>query len=307
MKATRRSPQQNGGYQTGISDPFCAGQTLATLRKAFLIFWISLLPLSSAWGILTDPQDVAFTANADGSTQYYVIRLPENFNPFFGYDLLIALHGHGFDRWQFATGDWDETRAARDFAGKNNLIFVSPDYRPTTSWMGPLAEADVLQIIQDTKLQYPINRVFITGASMGGASALTFTALHPELINGVSAMNGTANHLEFEGFQDAITASFGGTKQQIPLEYKNRSAEYWPERFTMAVGLSAGGLDTTVPPQSFIRFAEILNKIQQKIFFLYQPRGGHFTSYSDALAILKYMYNPISGAYTLFLPLMLAD
>ena len=38
------------------------------------------------------------------------------------------------------------------------------------------------------------------------ASSLTFAALHPDLIDGVASLNGTANHLEYEQFQDAIAA-----------------------------------------------------------------------------------------------------
>ena len=63
---------------------------------------------------------------------------------------------------------------------------------------------------------------------------MTFAAIHPERVDGVASMNGTANHLEYENFQDAIAESFGGTKAKIPREYKKRSAEYWPERLDHA-------------------------------------------------------------------------
>ena len=48
-----------------------------------------------------------------------------------------------------------------------------------------------------------------------------------------------SSRLDFDNFQDAIAESFGGRKSEIPLEYKNRSAEYWPERLTMPVGITA--------------------------------------------------------------------
>jgi len=48
----------------------------------------------------------------------------------------------------------------------------------------------------------------------------TFSALHPELIDGVVAMNGMANHFEYGKFQEAIAELFGGRKQLIPQEYK---------------------------------------------------------------------------------------
>ncbi len=235
-------------------------------------------------------KDVTFKANCDGSEQKYVLILPKEFEKQKQYDVLIALHGHGADRWQFAKDKRDECRAARDTAAENSMIYISPDYRAKTSWMGPEAEADVVQIIADIKKEYKAKRVFICGGSMGGSSCLTFAAIHPELIDGVASMNGTANHVEYKNFQDAIKASFGGSKTEIPEEYKKRSAEFWPEKFTMPVGLAVCGKDTSVPPQSVLRLAEKLKKANPKnVLLIYREKGGHATNYKDAMEILKFV------------------
>ncbi len=239
--------------------------------------------------------DVSFIADCDGTTQRYVVMRPGDFEADRPHDVLIALHGHGSDRWQFVKDRRDECRAARDVAARHRMIFVSPDYRASTSWMGPRAEADVVQIIAEIRRQYPVGRVFMCGGSMGGASALTFAALHPELIAGVASMNGTANHLEYENFQDAIRASFGGTKVDIPLEYKRRSAEYWPERFTMPVGITAGGKDASVPPGSVLRFAPVLKVLNRQILVIYRADQGHSTTYDDARAIIEFIIRPATA------------
>jgi pimeloyl-ACP methyl ester carboxylesterase len=137
--------------------------------------------------------------------------------------------------------------------------------------------------------------VFVCGGSMGGTSSLTFAALHPELVDGVAAMNGTANHVEFAGFQDAIAASFGGSKTEIPDEYKKRSAEFWPERFTMPVGITAGGKDTIVPPQSVVRLANILTASGRNVLLIQREEGGHSTNYDDAKAILEFVIQQARG------------
>lgn len=98
----------------------------------------------------------------------------------------------------------DECRAASDAATKHKLIYVSPDYRAKTSWMGPAAEADVVQIIAELKSKYRVNKVIVSGGSMGGTAALTLAAPHPALVDGVVSMNGTANFVEYAQFQDAI-------------------------------------------------------------------------------------------------------
>jgi len=62
-----------------------------------------------------------------------------------------------------------------------------------------------------------------------------------------------ANFVEYTGFQDAFAASYGGDKKEKPDEYKKRSAEFFPEKFTMPVAFTASGKDTIVPPQSVLR------------------------------------------------------
>ena len=239
--------------------------------------------------VSSEVRDVEFRAELDGTTQRYVLSPPSGFSDGRVHDVLIALHGHGSDRWQFIRGDRDETRAALDAAARHGLLFVSPDYRATKSWMGPAAEADLIQIIASLKREYRTGRIILCGASMGGSSALTFAAMHPDLVDGVVSMNGTANHLEYEGFQEAIAESFGGSKEQIPAEYKRRSAEYWPERLTMPVAITAGGKDDSVPPRSVMRLAEVLRNIGRKVFVQYREEGGHATNYEDSTAALEWV------------------
>ncbi len=248
------------------------------MKKMSLIFLAALLISNSVLAENRfDVEDISFNAKCDSTIQKYVRLLPKDFDPSKPHDLIIGLHGHGSGRWQFA----DQTKltglAIRNTAIKYNLIMICPDYRAKTSWMGPKAEADMLQIIEELKKQYKIGKVFISGGSMGASSALTFTAMHPELIAGVVSINGTANHLEYSNFQDAISKSFGGTKKQIPLEYKKRSAEYWPESFTMPVGVAVSGKDTIVPPQSVLRLADVLEKMKKDVKLIYSPEKGHST------------------------------
>lgn len=261
---------------------------------------ITSRPAATTSPATSHEQDIAFTA-FDGTTQRYILlpptndsaprdahATPSNAPGALPRDALIALHGHGSDRWQFVRSDRAECRAARDVAARHRMLFVSPDYRARTSWMGPAAERDLLYIIEQLRTKHGITRIFLCGASMGGSSTLTFTALHPELIAAAVCMNGTANHLEYDQFQDAIAASFGGDKKVIPLEYKRRSAEYWPERFTMPLAITTGGQDTIVPPDSSLRLARVLQHLGKPILVLHRPATGHETSYEDAVQALEY-------------------
>jgi pimeloyl-ACP methyl ester carboxylesterase len=234
-------------------------------------------------------QDVPFVARVDGTTQYYVRMLPPGFQPQRPHDLLIGLHGATFDRWQVVKDPRDECRALRDVAARHEMILISPDYRAPMSWMSPPAEADVLQILDDLRKQYRVGKVFISGGSMGGSSCLSFAAIHPDLVAGVASMNGIANLFEYKNLEAGLIAAYGGTKAQIPRVYKERSAEYWPERLTMPVAFAAGGQDQAIPPHSVRRLCNVLALMNRPVLMIYRPEGGHATHYEDATAILEFV------------------
>lgn len=240
----------------------------------------------------TQTTDVSFTAVCDGTEQRYVLMLPAGFEASQSHDLLIALHGHGSDRWQFINDPQEACRATREAALARGMIYVSPDYRAPTSWMGPKAEADLVQIISSLKKEYRVLRVFLCGGSMGATGSLTFAVLHPDLIDGVVAINPCANLVAYEGFQDAIQASYGGTKKQVFQEYKNRSPEYWPERLTMPVGMTLGGKDETIPPDSALRLGKVLETLKSPVKVIYRAEAGHTTDYKDCVEVFDFVLGP---------------
>ncbi|MDX9867613.1 MAG: prolyl oligopeptidase family serine peptidase [Kiritimatiellia bacterium] len=257
------------------------------MRVGIGFLGIALAAGGAAGAVVTN--DVAFTAAFDGTEQRYVMLLPDGFDSAQTHDLLIALHGHGSDRWQFIRESRGEAHASRVAAAQNRMIFVTPDYRATTSWMGPAAEADLLQIIGDLRKRHKVGRVILSGGSMGASSALTFTALHPELIDGVVAVNGLADHVTYTNFQDAIAASFGGSKTAVPEEYRKRSAVNFPERFTMPLAVTAGGKDTSVPPESVMRLAEAARARNPFVLVDFRKDRGHATDFAATLAAYDFV------------------
>ncbi|MBL9145860.1 MAG: right-handed parallel beta-helix repeat-containing protein [Verrucomicrobiaceae bacterium] len=232
-------------------------------------------------------KDAAFTSNLDGTGQRYVELVPSDAALTAVREVVIALHGHGSDRWQFIKDMRGECRGLRDVAAKHGLIFISPDYRAKTSWMGPAAEADMLQIIAEVKKRHRVNRVFIAGGSMGGTSALIFAALHPELIAGVCALNPTANLVDYAGFKDAIDTSYGSADER-----HKRSPELHADRLTMPVALTTGGKDTVVPPASTLRLAKKL----PRVLSLHREDVAHSTSYDDTVKAMEFVLQTADDA-----------
>ena len=241
------------------------------------------------------PEDVSFSSGHDGTEQRYVVLLPEQLDVNVPHDLMIALHGHGSDRWQFVTDKRPECQGARDEALRRNMIFVSPDYRAKTSWMGPAAEADLLQILDDLNSRFRIRDVVISGGSMGGTSALAFAAMHPECVDGVVALNGTANMIEYANFADSIAESFGGSRTDKIEVYRERSAELFPERLTMPVAATTGAQDTLVPPDSTLRLLAALKLQGTPVLSIHQPDGGHQTDYDDTVAAFQFVFDQLEA------------
>lgn len=240
-----------------------------------------------------EPQDVAFVSRLDGTEQRFVVLKPQHHHPAQVHDVLIMLHGHGSDRWQFIRQSRPECSESRNFAKLAGLICVSPDYRGTTSWMGPAAEADLIQLIDELHQGQRIGRILLVGGSMGGTAALAFAAQHPQLIDGVVALNGTANMLEYEQFQDAIQASYGGTKDTHREVYRTRSAELFAANLTMPVAATTGGRDTLVPPDSVLRLLQHLQTGGSDVLSIHRPEGGHDTNAADTRAALDFVWRTV--------------
>lgn len=241
-------------------------------------------------------EDVTFVARFDKSEQRYVVVRPKGFDPKRANTAVVALHGHGSDRWQFVKQDRGECKGARDVAAARGFLLVCPDYRAKTSWMGPAAEADVLQILDELKAKCGVRRVIIAGGSMGGTSALAFAALHPDRVAGCVSLNGTANLVEYENFADAIAASYGGTKKERPEVYRSRSAELHADRLKMPIAMTTGGKDTAVPPDSCLRLVEKLKKLDRPVSHIHRPDGGHATNYDDTVKALAYVVDRLPKA-----------
>ncbi len=255
------------------------------------VIYVALFAMSAAEEppSLDSPIERSFIAEYDGSEQKYLQMLPRGVALDQPLSVMIALHGHGSDRWQFALQSRDECRAARDVAAAHSMAFVCPDYRAKTSWMGPAAEADLVQIIGLLKQQFQLKRLVLCGGSMGGTAALTFTALHPQLVDGVVSLNGTANLQEFDGFQEAIAESFGGSKLQVPEQYRLRSAELFPEQFTMPLAATTGGRDDVVPPASVLRLLKCVAQENSNVLSVHRPDEGHSTNYEDTRQALEFV------------------
>lgn len=272
------------------------GTARLAVSIAALTFFLVTINVLQAREPQSGPIDAEYIEfeKSDNNKAFYFEYVPKTFDPSKKSTLIIALHGHGSDCGQIFKGAYNEFRATIDFAVSHNSVVVSPNYGSITSWMGPEAESDLVAIIAEQKAKRRYDQTIVSGASMGGSSTLTFVALHPELVDGAVSMNGVANHLEYENFQDAIAESFGGTKSEKYLEYKKRSAEYFPEAFLgKPLAVTLGSQDVVVQPDSARRLAQTVQKIGGRVLLLEREDIGHLTPYDESYQAFEFVYNAL--------------
>jgi LmbE family N-acetylglucosaminyl deacetylase len=96
--------------------------------------------------------------------------------------------------------------------------------------------------------------------------------------------------VEYNNFQVEIWASYGGNKVQKADEFKKRSPELTPEKFTMPVAFTVGGKDRAVPPDSVRRLAAALERInKENVLIIDREDVGHSTNHADTMAALEFM------------------
>jgi hypothetical protein len=91
------------------------------LNSIAMLLFMSFLPLYAI-----EIEDISFKAKLDGTEQYYVMIKPAGFNPELPVPILIALHGHGSDRFQFTKDQRDECRSARNAARRSGPFTAPP-------------------------------------------------------------------------------------------------------------------------------------------------------------------------------------
>lgn len=107
-------------------------------------------------------------------------------------DAVILLHGYGGDY-----SNWPQNTNLEKRADRFSMFIICPDGSPNSWYLdSPIDtssqyETFMIQIfIPWLRENYQIDRIGITGLSMGGHGALYLAIRHPEVFNAVSSMSG---------------------------------------------------------------------------------------------------------------------
>jgi len=204
-----------------------------------------------------------FTSRHDGTIQEHLLQLPETFPVRGG---VIYLHG--------ATNHLDQGMNEEIFEGtfkylklwarNRGFAYACPEYRGD-SWMNEAAESDVAQLVSVLREEFRVRRPVMVGGSMGATAALIFAARRPGTLEGVIAFcPATDMVLLYRSWEEGplgagIRAAYGGTPEDVPETYRERSSVHFPaELGAQPVYCLHGEADTLISVEHSRLLAKLL-------------------------------------------------
>ena len=227
--------------------------------------------------------DKTFTSTLDGSTRYYWLDLPDDFDNSTPTPLVIFLHGYGGDRYDYSTEpSYQSLRLAFQ---TNNWIVAAVDCRKIGgyyNWYIEPSRRDITDVINAIKNEYNIdyNHIHTLGTSMGGVGALQYAMFNTEVIASAVDIMGVSNftqfYIETSLYKDSLETAFGGTPTQVPAVYVNESALGNEQRFSqLPVMLLHGTADTVVSVSHSRNLNQSLSAFGYTVNYIEVPGINH--------------------------------
>ncbi len=192
--------------------------------------------------------------------------------------LVIYLHGAASTQEQGMTAgiyhgafeEWGATLAER------GAVYLCPHYRGG-SWLGPAAEAALVELLRLAREHYRPQRVILAGGSMGGTSALIFGALHPGTVDGIYALCPASDPaVMYPAFPEQFERSYGGNPQTAEAEFIRRTSRRYPAQLAaQPLYLVHGDADTVIPVTESRALLPLLNAQGARYRYIELPGGDH--------------------------------
>ena len=169
---------------------------------------------------------------------------------------VVYLHG------SFSTGDQIYTRKdirafwlSRILQGRHPLLSVN---MRGTSYMSPAATRDLTDLLDECRRTYRLGKIVLLGGSGGASSAMAYACVHPERVGGVIALGmcDIFARLDFarksplpvlQKLANTTFAAYGGTLEELPEVYRQRSVLANADKLTMPIVLTMGEKDALIP------------------------------------------------------------
>ncbi len=189
------------------------------------------LVFSTSFGWSQDIYTEYLVVNGD-SLDVFSYQIPENYNDINTHPLLVIFHQWGGDQNSPYYTQFDEE------ANTRNWLYLSPFGGSSNNYNHQDAQYFVMQEIIWLSEQYNINsnRIYMVGASMGGAAGAIFANNHLDPSQPMVAATASASGIldcerrsyEMDG-NNSMIEWFAGSPEEVPFEYHRNSAVFFAD------------------------------------------------------------------------------
>lgn len=206
---------------------------------------------------INEPHKKTFFSLIDGSTQYYSILYPQDFDPDKSYGVIFALHGASVEA----------SHMAKQYSPKDWAFVVLPtNRRPYGFDWQDWGRLDFLEVLEQVKKHYPVDpeRFYLAGSSMGGQGVWHIALHHPSLFAAAAPQAGWANFQTYSPFILQKSRMFSSPRilmqrNRAMMDSNNlfflKNAQHLPFIVTQ------GAKDLTVPPLHARLFQKTLKEL----------------------------------------------
>ncbi|MFA6100695.1 MAG: prolyl oligopeptidase family serine peptidase [Victivallaceae bacterium] len=221
---------------------------------------------------------LVFRSSFDGKTDW-ALFLPGDTTK----NTIVNMHGSFSHADQiFTRQDMRNFWLKRIIAGKHPLLSIN---MRDTSYMSPAATHDLSDLLDYCRNKFKCNKIILHGGSGGASSSMAYACLHPEKINGVIAMGmcDIIARLDFarksknevlQMLAKVTSESYGGSPDEKPELYRNRSVLANIDKLSMPIVLTIGESDSLIPVSETRKIAEAM-KNKKKFTYYEIPKGNH--------------------------------
>lgn len=196
---------------------------------------------------------------------------------------VVYLHGsfsHGDQI--FARSDIRNFWLPRVQAGGHPLLSIN---MRGTSYMSPAATRDFTDLLDYCRREFRLGKVVLLGGSGGASSAMAYACVHPERVDGVIAMGmcDIFSRLDFarnspmpvlQELARVTFAAYGGTPEECPEPYRQRSVLAHTDKLTMPIVLTMGEADALIPVAETRKIVEAMRG-RSNFTYCEIPNGDH--------------------------------
>lgn len=209
------------------------------------------------------------------------LYLPNNFQKGGNYKFILFFHGAGYSNGQPGNVGHVGFTKFRQMAAEKGYIIAVPSYG--TTWYNRKAEniTKSMLVNLEQELGIKLDRIHVMGCSMGGLSALVWSARNMERAISICTFFAVADIVEQYKAKahhaKAIINSYGGTYEASPYWYESRRAINYASILTQVpVLLIHGDKDVLVSmKQTENLYNAIKNAGSTQVEFIKVPNKGH--------------------------------